>query len=45
MNIGWGNGNQEMKGFGRTKMYVVGGRCVCLWRRESIKELVSVNFQ
>ena len=28
MEIGWGNCNQEKKGFGQTERYVGGGNCV-----------------
>ena len=30
METVWGNGSQEMKGFGRTEMYMSGGKCVCV---------------
>ena len=42
MEIGWGNGNQEMKGFERMEMYV-GEENVC-GGRESIKELGSFTI-
>ena len=29
MEIGWGNGNKEMKGFGRTEIIYVGEENVC----------------
>ena len=42
MKIGWGDGNEEMKGFWRTEMYMGGINCV--WGRENMKERVSVTL-